>query len=170
MTAAWDRWPDPDQLALRGGVLLGALAVLAAAHRTGDAPGAWPTALLLGLALLAACRPDSTSGLAFLLAALLVWARTPDSGGPWTLLAAAGMVLAHVSLLVAAHGPATLPVDRRQLHTWSVRGSLVWLAAAGVWALARVLPQLPDDRLALAAGLLVVAGAVLAGGRWLHTN
>ncbi len=163
-------WPPPDQLALRSGVPLGALAVLAAALQAGSPPGAWSRGVLVGLALLAACRPESTAGLAMLLVALLLWAGVPEPGSRWVLLAAGGMVLAHVAQLVAAHGPATLPVDPAQLRLWAVRGALVWLAAVGVRELSQVLPDPPADRIALAAGLLVVAVGVLAVGRRLQPN
>ena len=86
-------------------VVAGALAVLVAAARGGDAAGVAAVALL-GLAALTACSPDSPAGTFLLVGSAFAWASTPETLSPWVLVAAAGMVCAHVAAQVAALGPA----------------------------------------------------------------
>jgi hypothetical protein len=121
--------------------------------------------LLLGLALATAHRPESTAGIGLLALAAYVWATAPETLSPLVLLAAAGMVLAHVAALVAAQGPARMRVDAVQVRRWAARGVLLWLAAAGVWALSVAMVDLPPRRLAYALGLTLVIVVAVATTR-----
>jgi hypothetical protein len=158
-------WPGPEQLVLRSLVGLGTLVVLWAAVMAGARPPLWLTLPLLGTALLASVFPDSPAGLVVLLGSALVWTLAPEPLSPLVLVAAAGMVAAHVALLVAAQGPARVRVDPVQVRRWAGRALLLWSSAVAVWGLAVVGRQLPDHRAAYTGGLLVLAVAALAASR-----
>ena len=97
--------------------------------------------------------------------AAYVWALAPETLSPLVLVAAAGMVLAHVSALLAAQGPARMALDGVQVRRWAARGLLLWFAAAVVWGLSVVVVDLPQRRLAYALGLTVLAVIALAATR-----
>jgi hypothetical protein len=145
-----------DQLTLRALVLLGSVTALVAAQSAGARPDAWEQVLLVVLALGLSVRADSSAGVVLLLGLAYVWSTAPDPPSPLVLLAAAGMLLTHLAALVAAQGPATMGVDGTQVRRYGLRGLLLWLTAAGVWALGRVLDGLPDGRLVYAAGLVLL--------------
>ncbi len=120
---------------------------------------------MLGLASITAVRPESIAGVGMLAGAAYVWALAPESLSPLVLVAAAGMILAHVSALVAAQGPARMGLDGVQVRRWAARGLLLWFAAAVVWGLSVVVVDLPQRRLAYALGLTVLAVIALAATR-----
>jgi hypothetical protein len=153
--------PELDVVLLRATIVLGVAVTGVAAQVAGSRPAPWAQAVLLGLGVWTALRPESIAGVAVLGAAAYVWAVGPDPGSPLVLAVAAGMVLTHVAALVAAQGPARMHLDPVQVRRWAARGVLLWLASAGVWGLGTVLADLPHHRLAYAVGLFVVV--VLAG-------
>ncbi len=163
-------YPDVDQAVLRAMVVLGGLTALVAAVAAGARPAGWQQVLLLGLALLTATRPDSVAGVGLLAGSAYVWALAPESLSPLVLVAAAGMVLAHVSATIAAQGPARMRVDRGQVRRWAVRGAVLWLAAGIVWGLAVSLAGLPDRQVVYAAGLGLVTVIAVATTRWISTS
>lgn len=158
-------YPGLDQFALRTLVPLGVTAAIAAAQAAGARPGPWEQGIVVGLAALTAFRPESIAGVGALAGVAYVWALVPETLSPLVLVAAAGMILAHLSALVAAQGPARMAVDGRQLLLWAARGLLLWLAAAAVWGLSVAVVDLPQRRLAYAVGLVVLTVVALAATR-----
>ena len=159
-------YPDIDQLLLRAMVVLGGATMLVAAQLAGARPAQWQQAVLIGFAVLTALRPESVTGLALLAGGAYLWALTPESLSPLVLLVAVGMVLAHVSALVAAQGPARMRVDGVQVRRWAGRALVLWLAAVIVWGLSVLLADLPERRLAYALGLTVL-GVIAVVTTWL---
>lgn len=158
-------YPGLDQLVLRTMVVIGAFAVVAAAQAAGARPDLWEQAIVLGLALVTAYRPESVAGLGLLAGAAYVWALVPETLSPLVLVAAAGMLLAHLSALVAAQGPARMRVDGVQVRRWAARGVMLWLAAAVVWGLTVAVEDLPQRRLAYALGLTMLTVIAVAATR-----
>jgi hypothetical protein len=62
----------------------------------------------------------------------------------------------HVAALVAAHGPARLAVDGRQVARWAFRGVGLWLAAVAVWGLGQLFADVRGGAWAHAGGLVVL--------------
>ncbi len=149
-------YPDIDQVLLRVMVVLGGATMLVAAQAAGARPAQWQQALVIGFAVLTALRPESIAGVALLTGGAYFWALSPETLSPLVLLAAAGMVLAHVSALVAAQGPARMRLDGAQVRRWAARALMLWLAAAIVWGLSVFLADLPESRLAYALGLTLL--------------
>jgi len=157
--------PGIDQLALRTMVLLGVAAAIVAAQAAGARPGPWELGIVFGLAAITALRAESIAGVGMLAGAAYVWALAPETLSPLVLVAAAGMIVAHLSALVAAQGPARMSVDGVQVRRWAARGFLLWLAAAVVWGLSLAVVDLPQRRLAYALGLIVLTVIALAATR-----
>lgn len=155
--------PGFGQLVLRALVVLGVLVSLVASAAAGAHPAGWVPVAVAALAVVTAMRPDSPAGIVTVLGAAYVWARVGDPHSPLVLVAAAGLVLTHVCALLTAQGPVLLRPDTAQVRLWAVRGVLLWLAAALVWAFGVLAHALPGGRLVYAVGLVVlVAVAVLA--------
>ena len=150
-------YPDTGQIAVRSVVVIGTMAVLVASAAAGGRVPGWVQVLLLGLALVTAGRPESGAGVVLLLGSSYAWVVVPEPLSAWVLLAAGGLLLVHVAALIAAQGPARMPVDPVQLARWAGRGLLLWCVAAGVWCAALLLDETSDQRLAYAAGLVLLA-------------
>ncbi len=155
-------YPGIDQVALRSLVVIGASTTVLAAQAAGARPGAWHQVVVLVLAAATALRPESVAGVGVLAGAAYTWALVPETLSPLVLLAAGGMVLVHVSALVAAQGPARMRLDGTQVRRWAARAVLLWLAAAAVWATSVLMVDLPQPRLAYALGLTLLAVLALA--------
>ncbi|MET0998545.1 MAG: hypothetical protein ABWX73_07525 [Marmoricola sp.] len=155
-------YPGIDQLVLRSLVVVGAATTLVAAQAAGAPPGPWHQAVMLVLAIATALRPDSIAGVALLAGSAYSWARAPETLTPLVLLAAGGMVLVHVSALVAAQGPARMRVDGAQVRRWSARAVVLWLAASAVWGISVLMVDLTQQRLAYALGLTLLAVLAVA--------
>jgi hypothetical protein len=149
-------YPGPDQLVLRGTILLGAIASVVAAQAAGARPNIWEQALLTVLAGVLALRPESSAGAVLLVGIAYVWSTTTDPLSPLVLVAAAGMLLVHLSAQVAAQGPAVMAVDSTQVRRHALRGLLLLGAGVVVWGLDQVADGLPDGRLVYAAGLTLM--------------
>ena len=163
-------YPGLDQLTLRTLVVLGAAAAVVAAQAAGARVGPWEQGIVFGLAVITAVRPESVAGIALLGGTAYVWARAPETLSPLVLAAAAGMILAHVSALVAAQGPARMAVDGAQVRRWAARGLLLWLVAAAVWGFSVAVADLALGRLAYALGLTLLTVGALAAIRLLGSH
>ena len=170
MSTAVRARPGPDQFALRTVVGVGAMVVLVAAAGAGATVPLWQAVTLLGLAALTACWPDSSAGTLLLVGAAYVWAGTPESLSPWVLVAAAGMVFAHLAAQVAALGPAPLRVDSTQVSRWAVRATLVWISAAVTWVMVVWMREVPLGRTAYALGLLLLTVVAVAAAHRISTS
>jgi hypothetical protein len=156
-------YPGLDQLVLRSLVVVGTMTAVVAAQAAGADPGPWHQAVLLGLALATAARPESIAGVGMLGGAAYTWSLAPQTLSPLVLLAAAGLVVAHVSALVVAQGPVRMHLDGAQVRLWAWRATLLWVAAAVVWGLAVAMAGLPQHRPTYAVGLgLLIVVAVAA--------
>lgn len=151
-------YPGLDQLVLRSLVVVGTLTAVVAAQAAGARPGTWHLVVLLSLALLTALRPESPGGVLLLCGAAYTWSLAPQTLSALVLLAAAGMLLAHLSALVVAQGPARMQVDPAQVRLWALRGLVLWASAAAVWAMAVAMAGLAERRTAYALGLIVLIG------------
>jgi len=158
-------YPGLDQLTLRTLVVLGVGTAIVAAQSAGARPRPWELGIVFALAAITALKPESIAGVGMLAGAAYVWALAPETLSPLVLVAAAGMVLAHVSALVAAQGPARMALDGVQVRRWAARSLLLWFSAAVVWGLSVVVVDLPQRRLAYALGLTVLAVIALAATR-----
>ena len=157
----------PGQALLRAVVLLGSATAVLAADPVGPVPG-WVEIGVALLAALAVARPDSMAGLGLLLLIGELWlTQDPESvNSPWLLLAAGGVVIAHVGLLIAAQGPASMAPDPRQLLVWAGRGAALWTGAALVWLGAGWLRGTPAPSAVVVSVLaLLLASTVWTGLR-----
>lgn len=166
------RWilPDVGQVLLRFLVVIGAMTAIVAAQAAGARPDLWWQGLLGWLAVLTALRPDSVAGVGLFAGAAYVWSMAPETLSPLVLLAAAGLVLAHVSALVAAQGPARMSVDGEQVRRWAARGLWLWFSAAAVWGLGVLVVEVPQPRLAYALGLTLLIVLAVATTRRISTR
>jgi hypothetical protein len=162
-------YPDLDQVLVRMMVLLGTSAAMVAAQAAGARPSVWLQAVVAGLAVLTALRPESVAGTALLVGTAYTWGLAPETLSPVVLIAAAGMILVHVSALVAAQGPALVRVDPVQVRRWALRGVVLWLAAAAVWGLSTAAVELPGPRLTYATGLTVLIVLAVVSTRKIGT-
>ena len=162
-------YPGIDQLVLRSLVVIGASVTIVAAQAAGATPGPWHQGILLGLAVITALRPESIAGVGLLAGAACTWALTPETLSPLVLVAAAGMVVVHVSALVVAQGPARMRVDGAQVRRWAARAGFLWVAGATVWALSVVMLEVPQRRLAYALGLTLL-GVIAVTATWIISS
>jgi hypothetical protein len=63
----------------------------------------------------------------------------------WSVVAALALLVAHVAAVLAAYGPAAMPVDGPTVRLWVRRGALVGLVVPTAYAAARVLGGEPDQ-------------------------
>jgi hypothetical protein len=149
-------YPGPDQLVLRGAILLGTITAVVAAQTAGARPNIWEQALLTVLAVVLALRPESSAGAVLLVGIAYVWSTAAHPMSPLVLVAAAGILMVHLAAQVAAQGPAVMAVDGTQVRRHALRGLLLLAVAVAVWELDQVADGLPDGRLVYAAGLTLM--------------
>jgi len=152
----------PSQAAARALVLLLPLVALLASLPAGAE--VWSTFFLLVLLLSAgaAFLTDSVLGMVAMLLVLFWWStRVPHPLSPWVLVAAAGLLGAHVAATVADHGPGTLDLDRGLVQLWVRRGGQVFLAAPLVWVVALLADGAAEEPGIWVAGLAAALVAVL---------
>ena len=141
---------------LRTLVVLGAAAAVVAAQAAGARAGPWEQGIVFGLAVLTAIRPESSPASGCSPARRTSGRSAPETLSPLVLLAAAGMVLAHVSALVAAQGPARMGSTARRyaagLRAACCSGSPPPPSGGSAWLVA----DLPQGRLAYALGLTLL--------------
>jgi hypothetical protein len=141
-------------------MVVGVLGALFATVPAGATPAGWLVVLVLAVTLVFAAYPDSAAG-AGALALVVAWwgVGLRDGLHPAALLAAAGLLVAHLAATVADLGPGSLPLDRAVLVRWGVRGGLVLLSAP----LALGLAMLVRDEAAPPGLWLAGLAAALAG-------
>jgi hypothetical protein len=150
------------QLVLRVFVLLGPLVALLATGLVGVVPAGWLIALVAALAVAFAAMPDSPFGTAVIVVVLAWWGISLRDGlHPEALVAAVGLVTAHVAAVLASYGPGSMPLDRAVVRLWAVRGAAVLLASPAVWAVATVLRDQPEAPGIWVAGLAAAFVATL---------
>jgi hypothetical protein len=129
----------PSGWALRAVLVAGVLLALLAGVPSGLTPSVVVVVVVTLGALLTAVRPEGLSGVLTLGIVVVFWTLQLRHEVPGAVLvAAAGLVTAHVAATVLAYGPPWMPVAREVLTVWAVRGVLIWLAAPVVWFVARV--------------------------------
>lgn len=152
----------PGQLVLRALVLLGPLVALLSTGLVGVLPAGWLIALVAALSVAFAAMPDSPFGTAAMVVVLSWWGISLRDGlHPEALVAAAGLVTAHVAAVLASYGPGAMPLDRAVARLWAVRGAAVLLASPAVWALATLLRDQPEAPGIWVAGLAAACAATL---------
>jgi hypothetical protein len=176
MTIDWRGW-SRGQWALRLVVLIGPMVALYARGPAFGSTPVWVAVLLAVLAGAWALAPESVVGVVVLLVVGWSWAASGEGRVPaLVLVAALGMLAAHLAALVLGYGPARLPVPVAVARLWALRGALVLLSAPVVWLMARGVGELPDSStvwvlgLGVALSVVIVAVAALqalmaAGGR-----
>jgi hypothetical protein len=151
--------------ALRGAVVAGIMVALLATGLRGAWPDWWLVVLVLGLAVGFALLPEAPIGTTAT-ALVLVWWGFAFRGNPHpeSLVAAAGLLTAHLAALVAGYGPGDLPVDAATVRRWAVRGALVFVAAPAVYAVAVLLRDQPEPPGIWVAGLVAALVTIVAAG------
>lgn len=152
-------------LRLRGAIVAGMVLALVASFGAGGLPP-WIVPTLLGLgAVVTALRPDTHVGLAAMFVFGWYWLAHVDAdASPWTVLAAAGLMLFHLATSAAALGPAELDLPGQLLIGWARRSMPILGGTAGLWLLTALLSQVDA-----ASNIILTAAAiaVVAAGGWL---
>lgn len=162
MTALWrllGRLPA-GQWALRAAVVAGIVLALFAPGVDGDLPRGFLLGIGVVLALGAAITPNRDAATVACCWVLLVWVVTDRGVGVGALVAAVGLVLAHVSATLASYGPEGMAPDRPLVLLWVRRAAIV-LAPSALVALVTSLLTVSGDS---AGSWLWVAGALLVAG------
>lgn len=150
------------QAALRLVVLLGPVVALVSTGLVGPAPAWWLLALVATLSVAFATLPDSPFGTAVMIVVLAWWGLSLRDGlHPEAILAAAGLLAAHLAALVSSYGPGVMPVDRQVLRLWLIRGSLVFVSAPVVWVIAVGLRGQPEPAGIWVGGLTAALAATV---------
>ena len=149
---------------LRLVVVLGSLLALYAAAPEGFVPSPFVGAVVLVLAGRFAVRPEHFVGSVALSVVLVWWALHVGSSVPaGALVAAAGLLAAHVAAVLLGYGPPQMEVGADLVVLWVPRAALVWLAALVVWLTARAYTGHATPTLFWLAGLAAaLVGAVVA--------
>ena len=129
----------PSVWVVRAVVVLGLLLGLLGGVPEGHTPSVAVVAVVLLGGVLAAFRPDHL-GVSMTMGIVLVWwaAELHTQVPAGCLLAAAGLVTAHVACTLLGYGPPFMSIPADLAVVWAVRGFLVWLAAPVIWFVARV--------------------------------
>jgi hypothetical protein len=154
---------SPQQVALRSGVVAGALVTLLA---TAGASGAWPgiAPLALIVAVGAAVRPDSGLPLGTIVLLGIGWVGdVNDPASLWSVSAALGLLLVHVAAAAATVAPVAATLPPRSLRRWGRRTALVAAAAPAAWVLVRLTTAVDISGSTVA---LVAAAVSVALGMW----
>jgi len=144
--------------------MLGLMVGLLAGVPEGYTPSVAVVVVVLLGGVLTAFRPDHL-GASMTMGVVLVWwavqLHTEVPAG--TLVAAAGLVTAHVAGTLLSYGPQFMPIPTEVVGLWAVRGLLVWLVAPVVWFVARVYADHATPTSYWLAGLATaLVGAVVA--------
>ena len=161
MNIDWRSWTR-GQWALRLVVVGGSMLALFARTPSLGAPQPWIAVLVAALAVGWALAPESVVGPVTLLGVGFSWASSDVTDVPVAaLVAALGMLAAHLASLVVSYGPARLPVDRGVTRLWALRGAGAFLAAVLVWVLARAVAELPESGSVWVLGLVVTLSVLV---------
>ncbi|MFL6001659.1 MAG: hypothetical protein ACJ72P_02520 [Nocardioides sp.] len=161
MNGGW----TPAQAALRITIVAGMMVALLATGLRGAWPAWWLVLLVAGLAVAFALLPEAPMG-TVATGLVLAWWGFAFRGGPYpeALLAAAGLLTAHVAAVVAGYGPRDLPPDPATVRLWAVRGAVVFLAAPTVFVVAALLAGQPEPGGIWVAGLAAALVTTVAAG------
>jgi len=156
-------WPL-SQLVARLLIMLGPMVGLLAAAAADLPPPGWVTALVVVLAIGWAFMPESLLGTLCLAVVLAWWGVADFQAVPAeALVAALGLLVAHVAAVVTAYGPPELAIDTPTVRLWLTRGAAVFTTAPIVWMLAVLMGDQPEPPgVWIAAMVAVVVAAILA--------
>ena len=161
MNIDWQGWTR-GQWELRALMVLGPLVAVFARWGSLGAPRPWLVGLVFMLAVGWALAPESVVGAVTLLVVGFSWASSEVTGAPLpALVAALGMLVAHLAALVASYGPPRLPVAPPVARLWAIRGAVAFGAAPLVWLLTTAVRDLPASGTVWVAGLVVALSVVL---------
>lgn len=153
---------SPGQWALRSVIVLGSVGALVSTVPAGATPPVWLVGLVLVISLGGARYPDSGAVAGALVIVVVWWGiGLRDGLHPAALIASAGLVAAHVAATVADLGPGAVPLDRRVLVRWSLRGLLVWLSTPLAWGVAVLVRDQPAPAGIWLAGLVAALAGLL---------
>lgn len=156
------RW-TPGQWALRAVCVAGILVALLATGLVGVWPAWWLVAVVGLLAVGYAIVPEAAVGTVAMGFVLAWWGVAFRDGlHPQAILAAAGLVAAHVAGVLVSYGPDTMAVDRATVLLWVRRGALVLTMSPVVWLVAEVVRDQPEPAGIWAAGLVAALACVAA--------
>lgn len=151
----------PGQWALRSMVVAGLLVALLATTLVGTAPAWWLVALVAGLAVGYAALPETSLGTVAMGVVLAWWGiGLRDGLHPAALVAAAGLLVAHVAGVLVAYGPDRMVVDRDTVVLWVRRGATVFVLAPVVHLVAVAVRDQPEPPGLWVAGLGTALAAI----------
>jgi hypothetical protein len=151
-------------IGLRITIATGPLVAVVASGLDGELPPPWLILVVVAFSVAHALLPDSQLGTTAALLVLGWWALGPVASLPASLLlAAAGLMAAHVAAVMVAYGPPELPLDGALLRTWLRRGLLSLLAAPLIWVVVAAIDEQPEPAGVWVAALVAATvGAVVA--------
>jgi len=154
----------PSVWAVRAVGALGLLLAVLGGVPAGYSPPVTVVVVVLLGGVLAAFRPDHLAVSLTMGIVLVWWSLQVQSQVPAAcLVAAAGLVIAHVAGTLLTYGPGFMPIPADLVMAWATRGFLVWLAAPVVWFVARVYADRGTPTTFWLAGLAAaLVGAVVA--------
>jgi hypothetical protein len=108
--------------------------------------------------------PESLLGTLCLAMVLAWWGIADFRAVPAeALVAALGILVAHVAAVVTAYGPPEMAIDTPTARLWLTRGAAVFTTAPIVWMLAALMRDQPEPPgVWIAAMVAVVVAAILA--------
>jgi hypothetical protein len=154
----------PSVWVVRAVLFLGVMVALLAGVPEGYTPPVVVVGVVVLGGVLAAFRPDDLA-FSLTLGIVLVWwtVQLHTQVPVGVLVAAAGLVTAHVAATLLTYGPRFMAIPADLAVVWAVRGFLVWLAAPLVWLVARVYADRAVPTSFWLAGLATaLGGAVVA--------
>jgi hypothetical protein len=154
----------PSVWVLRAVVLVGILVSLFGGIPEGLVPPVLVVVLAVLGGVLAAFRPEQLAATVALGVVLVWWALNVHDAVPaGSLVAAGGIVVAHVGCTLLGYGPPSMPLSSSLVRVWVVRGILIWLAAPAIWLVARAYADRATPTSFWLAGLAAaLGGAVVA--------
>lgn len=162
----------PGQWVLRATMVVGLLVALLSTAAAGTAPKLWLVLLVAGLGVAYASLPEQSFGTVAIGVVLAWWGiGLRDGLHPAALLAAAGLLVAHLAGLLVAYGPDRMAVDRATVVLWARRGVTVFLLAPVLYLVAVGVRDQPEPPglwvagLGAALALVVVVGVGFAAGK-----
>ena len=150
------------QWALRAVMVLGIQLALLATVPLGVVPKVWLVLVVVTLSLAYARAPGGVYGTVAMGFVIVWWGISLRDGlQPWALLAAAGLLAAHVAGVLATYGPDDLGVDRAVVRLWVLRAAGAYLLVPLLGAVALVLRDRPEPPGVWVAGLVAALAATL---------
>jgi len=164
MSAELARTTSTSVWVLRAVTTAGILLALFAGIPEGYRPPVFVVVVVTVGALLTVSRPEHLGASLTMGIVIFWWALQLQTEMPIAVLVAAGgVVTAHVAATLLAYGPPELPVDPELALLWAMRGAMTWTATLAVWVVARAYSGHGSPGLFWLAGLCAAAvGAVVA--------